>query len=297
MRSPAVKTLLISALLAGASSFASAGDLLVSPAWLKENLNDPKLVLFHVGAKSEFDKEHLPGAQLVGTQDFSIPHTEGALILQLLPAEALQEKLQSLGVSDDSRVIVYFGSDWISPTTRVYWSLDVAGLGERTSVLDGGMPAWKAAGGTVTDEVKPRAPGKLTVKGRPDLVFSLDEVREGLSKSTIDVLDARAPEFFDGTSPGSMPRAGHIPGAHNIPFSSLATAGLKMKTETEIGDIFEAAGVKAGDTVVSYCHIGQQATLIYFAAKRLGFKARLYDGSWDEWSRRDDLPVVTTPVK
>ncbi len=292
-----MKKLLIFALLAGASSFASASDLLVSPAWLKENLNDPKLVLFHVGPKPDFDKEHLPGAQLVAPQDFSIPRAEGALLLQLLPVDALRDKLQSLGVSDDSRVVVYFGSDWMSPTTRVYFSLDAAGLGERASVLDGGMPAWKAAGGATTDEVKAPKPGKITVKPRPELVIGLDDVRGGLAKSSIDLIDARNSEFFDGTSPGSMPRAGHIPGAHSIPFASLATTDLKMKTEAEISDIFKAAGVKQGDTVVSYCHIGQQATMVYFAAKRLGFPARVYDGSWDEWSRKDELPVETSSSK
>lgn len=292
-----MKRLLFCAVLAGASSFASAGEMLVSPAWLKENLADPRLVLFHVGTRPEFDKEHIPGAQLVVPQDLSIPRAESPLILQLLPEGALREKLQTLGVSDDSRVVVYFGSDLISPTTRVYFSLDTAGLGERTSVLDGGLPAWKAAGGAVTDEVKPRAPGKITVKPRPELVLGLDEVREGLAGASINLIDARNPEFFDGRSPGSMPRAGHIPGARNIPYPSLATADLKMKTEAEVALIFEAVGIKTGDTVVSYCHIGQQATMVYFAAKRLGIKAKVYDGSWDEWSRKDELPVEPKPIK
>jgi thiosulfate/3-mercaptopyruvate sulfurtransferase len=70
-----------------------------------------------------------------------------------------------------------------------------------------------------------------------------------------------------------------------------------MKSEAEIKEIFAAAGIKPGDTVVSYCHIGQQATMVYFAARRLGIKARVYDGSWDEWSRNMELPVETTPAK
>lgn len=292
-----MKKLLVSILIVGASSFAPAGDLLVSPAWLKENLADPKLLLFHVGAKPEFDKEHLPGAQLVVPQDLSIPRAESQLMLQLLPAEALREKLQSLGVSDDSRVIVYFGSDMISPATRVYFSLDAAGLGDRTSFLDGGMPAWKAAGGAVTDEVKPQTPGRITLKPQPDVVIELNEVREGLARASINLIDARMPEFFDGTSPGAMPRSGHIPGAHNIPFPTLATSDLRMRSEGDIALIFKAAGIKTGDTVASYCHSGQQATMVYFAAKRLGIKARVYDGSWDEWSRKDELPVETKPVK
>ena len=88
-----MKRWILCAFLSGiAAPLVTAGEMLVSPSWLKENLLDPKLVLFHVGSKPEFEKEHLPGAQLVVPQDLSIPRAEGALILQLLPPDALREK-------------------------------------------------------------------------------------------------------------------------------------------------------------------------------------------------------------
>ena len=292
-----MKRLILALSLAGASGFAGAADMLVAPAWLKAHIDDKNLVLLHVGVPADFAKEHIPGAQLVSPADLSIPRAEGALILQLLPPDALREKLQSLGVGDGSRVIVYFGADWVTPATRVYFSLDAAGLGDNTSVLDGGMPAWKAAGGGVTRESRTPAPGKITALPRTDLVASLDTVKAASADSGHKILDARAPEFYEGRSAGSMPRAGHIPGAQNIPFSSLATEDLRMKSESDTAEIFKAAGVKPGGSVISYCHIGQQATLVYFAAKRLGMKARVYDGSWDEWSRKDELPIEKTPIK
>src|SRR5258706_16010360 len=103
--------------------------MLVSPAWLLEHQRDANLVLLHVGVPAECEAEHIPGAQCVTSQDLSIPRAEGALILQLLPPDALRAKLESLGIGDDSRVVVYFGKDWISPATRVYFSLDAAGVG------------------------------------------------------------------------------------------------------------------------------------------------------------------------
>ena len=88
-----------------------------------------------------------------------------------------------------------------------------------------------------------------------------------------------------------MPRAGHIPGSMTLPFDTLVTDENLMKSEEQTARLFKAAGIKRGDIVVSYCHVGQQATVVYFAAKRLGYTARTYDGSWDEWSRMSDLPV------
>ena len=288
--------------LAGLVFFAStsltfAADILVTPAWLVEHRGERNLVLLHVGVPAEFEKEHIPGAIPVNPQDLAIPRAEGALILQLLPPDQLRQKLEGFGIGDDSHVVVYFSKDWVSPTTRVAFSLEAAGLGDRTSILDGGMPAWKAVGGAVIASTADpssaiqRKPGKITAKPHPELVADLDFVKANLSAPGIAIVDSRNAKFFDGTDPGTMPRAGHIPGAHSLPFDTLVTDDNRMKSRDETTKILEAAGIKPGDTIVSYCHIGQQATVLYFAAKRLGYKALLYDGSWDEWSRKTELPV------
>jgi 3-mercaptopyruvate sulfurtransferase SseA/CubicO group peptidase (beta-lactamase class C family) len=292
-----VKNVLASLALLVSTSMASASDMIVTPDWLVEHRGERNLVLLHVGVPADFEKEHIPGARLVNPQDFAIPRAEGALALQLLPPEQLRAKLESLGIGDGSRIVVYFGKDWVSPTTRVYFCLDAAGLGDRTSILDGGLPAWKAADGAVVSTAgdpaagHPPAPGRISARPRPELVADLDFVKANLEAPAVAIVDSRTPKFFDGADSGGMPRAGHIPGAHNLPFDTLITEDNRMKNRAETADLFRAAGVKPGDTVVSYCHIGQQATVVYFAAKRLGYKALLYDGSWDEWSRHYDLPV------
>lgn len=298
-----MKNVLASLVLLASALPASGADMLVTPAWLVEHRGERNLVLLHVGVPADFEKEHIPGAIPVNPQDLAIPRADGALILQLLPPEQLRAKLEGLGIGDESRVIVYFAKDWVSPTTRVYFSLDAAGLGDKTSILDGGMPAWKDAGGAVVPStsdptsVIQRKRGKITAKPHPELVVDADFVNANLETSGIAIVDSRNTKFFDGTDPGSMPRAGHIPGAHSLPFDTLVTGDNRMKSHAETAKVLEAAGIKPGDTVVSYCHIGQQATVMYFAAKRLGYKALLYDGSWDEWSRKSALPIEKSPAK
>ncbi len=279
--------------------------MLVTPAWLAEHLHDSDLVLLHVGAKGEFEQAHIPGAQpLLYSDDISTPHdmsnghmAAGTLMLELPPAEQLKATFEKKGISDNSRIIVYFGKDWFSPTTRTILTLTYLGLGDRTSLLDGGMPAWQAAGHPVTSEVKTPAAGHLTPHAHPEVVVDAAWVSSHLHQPGVAIIDARNTQFYTGKNSGGMSRAGHIPGAQSIPFDSLFGNDGKLKDTSALTEIFRGAGVKPGAQVVSYCHIGQQATVVWFAARLLGYDAHLYDGSWDDWSQRKDLPVETSPEK
>src|SRR5689334_3555702 len=104
------------------------------------------------GRQKEYDTAHIPGAQFIQQSDISTPRGTG-LILELPPIEQLKATFEKFGITDNSRIIIYFGKDWVTPTSRVYFTLDYLGLGERTSILDGGMPAWVAEKRPVTTEV------------------------------------------------------------------------------------------------------------------------------------------------
>lgn len=268
-----------------------AAPLAVSADWLKQNIADPKVVLLHVGQKPEYDAGHIPGAVYVTLQDFSAAQVPDGLALELPTADQLRPVLERFGISNDSRIIVYFGKDWVSPTTRVYYTLDVFGLGQNTSMLDGGMPAWVAAGGTLSKDVPSPKSGALKLERNEKLVTRADYLKANLKKDNVKIVDARAPNFWDGSSSGNMPRAGRIPGAKNIPFSTYTDENNKLKDDATLRKMFTDAGVKPYDEVITYCHIGQQGTVAYFAAKKAGLKVALYDGSYQEWSRLADTPV------
>ena len=266
-------------------------SMIVSTEWLAEHLKDDSLVLLQVGEKDEYTAAHIPGAQFVALADISTPRGAG-LALELPAVSQLRTTFEKLGVSDKSRIVVYFSKDWVTPTARVFFTLDYLGLGDRTSILDGGLPAWRTEGRPITTEVSTPALGKLTPHPNMKLVVDATWVNANLNKPDVMILDARAAKFYTGEEVGRMPRGGHIPGAKSIPFSSLVEDSNKFKSTEILRQLFNTAGVKKGDSVATYCHIGQQASLLYFVARYLGYDAHLYDGSFEDWSHRPELPVV-----
>ena len=266
-------------------------SLIVSTEWLARHLNDDSLVLLQVGEKVEYTAGHIPGAQFITTAELSTPRGQG-LILELPGVEQLKTVFEKLGISDKSRIVVYFSKDWVTPTARIFMTLDYLGLGGRTSILDGGLPAWRAENRPVTAEVRQPKAGHLTPHPNTKLVVDAAWVSANINKPGVAILDARAEKFYSGAEAGQMPRAGHIPSARSIPFSSLVEdSNNKFKSAAALRELFNAAGVKQGDSVATYCHIGQQASLLYFAARYLGYDAHLYDGSFEDWSHRPELPV------
>ena len=273
-----------------ADARAGADSLLLTATQLRERLTRGGVVLLHVGERADYNAGHLPGARFLPYAAISTPRGNG-LMLEIPPAATLDSLFESLGVSDATRIVLYWSRDWYSPTTRVFLTLDYLGLGDRTSILDGGFAAWKAAGGAVTTDVPRSTRGTLTIRPRSDVVADANTVRAAIGDPHVAIVDARDRRFYTGEAEGMHMREGHVPGARNLPFSSLIDDNGAFKPRAALAQLLDSAGATADRRVIASCHIGQQATVIYFAARLLGRDARLYDGSWDEWSRRVDLPV------
>lgn len=262
-------------------------SMIVSTEWLAKHLNDDGLVLLHVGDKKEYEAAHIQGAQYIQLSELSTPRGQG-LTLELPPVDQLKTTFEKFGVTDKSRIVVYFGKDSVTPTSRVYFTLDYLGLGDRAAILDGGMPAWIADKHPTTTEVTTPKPGSFTPHANAKLVVDATWVSSNINKSGVAILDARDAKFYTGEAAGgNPPRNGHIPSAKSIPFATLVDATNKFKNAEALRGLFSTAGVKPADSVATYCHIGQQASLLYFVAKYLGYDAHLYDGSMDDWSKRD----------
>jgi len=266
--------------------------VVVSAAWLSQHLHDPGLVVLHVGDRAGYDSGHVPGARFTDGMDLhQMTDRASGLSVEMPAAAVLHDHLAALGIGDGSRVIVYAADGAWTDATRVLAALDYAGL-PRVSFMNGGTRAWTDAGGALSKETPAARKGTLAALTPRPLVVDAEFVKAHLKTPGFVVVDARATAFYDGSRAGGQPRtAGHLPGAVSIPFDSLVGPDGRLKPQRDLFAIFNAAGVKAGsDTVVAYCHVGVQATAVVLAAKAMGLKAVLYDGSFEDWSKRG-LPV------
>ncbi|MEJ7811020.1 MAG: rhodanese-like domain-containing protein [Gemmatimonadaceae bacterium] len=270
---------------------AAQQPVLVSSDWLAKRLGTPALVIIHTGMnRADYDAGHVPSARFLAFGSYAVDRD--SLSTQLPPVAQLDSVLEAAGVDDASHVVIY-GQP--IPAARLFMTIEYLGLGGRVSVLDGGLDAWREEGRALATDAPAAAHGPFTPRPRADLVVDaawVNAARTG--RPNVVVLDARTPEFYAGTNaPNPMSlRPGHIPGAGNVPFTSLTGELTKLRSESALRRLFTAAGATPGKAVVTYCHIGMQASLLYLAARRLGYTAHLYDGAFEDWGRRTELPVT-----
>ncbi|HYL76106.1 MAG TPA: sulfurtransferase [Bryobacteraceae bacterium] len=276
----------------GAPACGGHGDrntMLVTTAWLADHLKDPNLVILAVGRDGEYEKGHIPGSVALTVNDIVTQNAAG-IHVELPPMSQLAETFGKVGVTNDSHVILYMLKDQVTGVTRTYLTLDAMGLGAHTSMLDGGLPAWQSEKRPVTTDVPSVKRGKLDNCAQNDVIADLDYVKSNLRHPGIDILDVRSAGDYAAPEAHGNSRAGHVPGAASLPFEKLMDSG-KLKPVAEMQSLLRGAGVKPGDRVVSYCYIGARATVVYFVARYLGYDARLYDGSWEEWNNHTELPT------
>jgi len=182
----------------------------------------------------------------------------------------------------------------VSPTTRVYWTLDYLGLGDHTSILNGGLVAWEATHHAVSTESKQPATGSITPAPRKEIVADAEWVSHHLNQPAVTIIDARNHEFYNGSQSDGNPRSGHIPGATNLVYLDRRRPGPQQIHKSGCAQgIISRGRIEAGKFDGELLPLGQRATVIYFTARMLAYDAKMYDGSWEDWSHRKDLPIVT----
>lgn len=238
-------TLLIVSVAANArvDGAADKPDLLVTTAWLAAHLHDENLVVLHAHwTNGSYKKGHIPGARFLWLNSLAKDTPERST--ELPSIQEAGAVLTNLGISERSRIVVYFEGQNMTMATRMIFTLSYFGLGDRSSLLDGGFEAWKSEGRPVSKEIPKISPGTFTPRLQPEAVSDVEWVRQHLSDPNVAVIDARAKRFYDGAA-GNPP--GHLPHAISVPFSSVADSTNRMLSPDSLRAIFGRAGVKPGN--------------------------------------------------
>ncbi|MEU9147598.1 sulfurtransferase [Streptomyces sp. NPDC048349] len=272
---------------------------LVGADWLADRLAAPGLVVFDasVGAHRGAGRR-IPGARPFDLDGHLSDHEAPAPHTMPAPAR-FAEALRDLGLHDTDTVVVYDGAG-IYSSARAWWMLRAMGF-DRVAVLDGGLPAWTAAGLPV-ENARPAYDGprgSFTPRPRPGLLVDAAAVTGALADPAAAVLDARTRERFAGTAPEPRAglRGGHMPGALNLPFGDLQRDGGLMRPAGELREAFAAL---AGERERLYfsCGSGVTACVLALGADLAGYRRlAVYDGSWSEWGLPSaERPVATGPA-
>jgi thiosulfate/3-mercaptopyruvate sulfurtransferase len=272
---------------------------LVSTQWLEDHLAAPDVVVvdgsFYLvtqkrDAREEYLAAHVPGAVFFDIDAIS-DHTNP--LPHMLPsAEAFSSAMRALGIGDGETLVIYDGLGLYS-APRVWWTFRAFGVRE-VYILDGGFPKWKAEGRPIESGEVKRMPRHFTARLDHGMVADVADVQKALANHSAQVVDARAADRFRGEAPEPRPglRAGHMPGALNVPYAALLEDG-RLRPREELAAAFAAGGVDTDKPVITSCGSGVTAAILTFALDALGKEqTSVYDGSWTEWGSREDLPVA-----
>jgi thiosulfate/3-mercaptopyruvate sulfurtransferase len=278
------------------SAAAAASEYLVSTDWLEKNLKDPKVRIIEVSVNpGVYERGHIPGAV-----NF-VWHTDlvDRVKRDIASKDNFQKLLRDAGISKDTTVILYGdNNNWFAAWGA--WVFDIYGV-EKVKLLDGGRKKWEAENRPLSTAAASYPPGDIAL-GEPNLKLRArlaDVVAAAEKKADVALVDIRSPDEYSGkviAPPGIQElsiRAGHVPGAVNVPWGQAVAEDGTFKSAEELKKLYASKGIDGSKPIITYCRIGERSSHTWFALKKiLGYDVRNYDGSWTEYGNAVGVPIT-----
>jgi thiosulfate/3-mercaptopyruvate sulfurtransferase len=273
--------------LAAAVAYAHP-EQLVDTAWVAAHAQDPDVRVLDL-RRSGFEEGHVPDALWLDPE--SIRDAANAPTF-MLPASAFEQAMGRLGISNRTRVIAYDDRGGLL-AARLWWMLHAYGH-SNVALMDGGWVKWIAEKRPMSTTTPPARVASFTVAPQPHWLATADEVAGAIDVPGKRILDARTAAEMDGSDTRLSSRGGIIPTAVPVYWEDLLDPVAKtFRSADDLRAFFETRGIKPSDEVIAYCWVGHRSAVDLFALRLVGYeRLRNYLGSWEEWSRRMDLPTV-----
>lgn len=269
----------------------------VTAKWLHEHCDDDNLVIVDCRAdlfdreygKKLYEKGHIKNALFIDVKkDLAGDVKEHGGRSPLPELSILKNKLESIGISNDKTIVAY-DEGALAGAERFWWMMKYLGH-EIVYILNGGISAWVSEGYELSSKVREIKRGTFNIKLNGNIIISMPEVKSRMNKEGVAIVDSRAPERYRGEIEPIDKKAGHIPSAINYHWKEVLNENTKFKSPEELKKHFNE--LKKYNEIILQCGSGIDACGNFVALDEIGFKPKLYVGSWSDWISYEDNPVV-----